>query len=242
MWADELVGQLQESFQAQADPVRAEAMGAYMKGAAPFLGVGATERRRLLKAAWRILPEPSADDVVVASGALRALPEREFHYAGAEVLGRWRRLLRASSLNAEIRDAVLTVPWWDTVDLLGTAVINPMVAMHPALVGVMWQWNGEADQWLIRASIQHQRGSKDPDLDLLFALCAVHTSDQRFFVAKAIGWALRDAARHDAAAVQRFAVAHPELSAVAMREVRRGIERACKNQGSEPSSDAREDR
>jgi 3-methyladenine DNA glycosylase AlkD len=101
-----------------------------------------------------------------------------------------------------------------------------MVSARPELIDVVWRWNGAGDQWLVRASIQHQRGVKAPDLELLFALCDPHTADRRFFVAKAIGWALRDATRQDADAVARFIARHPELPPVALREARRGIARA----------------
>lgn len=226
VWSDDIVTRLSEVYAEHADPGRATAMRAYMKDVAPFCGIPADDRRRLMRAVWRQLPAPEESDAVAGAAALRALPEREFHYAAAETLGRWRRLLHPDRLDTDVRAALLHVPWWDTVDLLGSAVVNPMVAAHPDLVDVMWQWNADDDLWLIRASIQHQRGAKHPDIELLLALCAPHTSDRRFYVAKAIGWALRDASKHDPQAVASFVAQHPELPPVAYREARRGIDRA----------------
>jgi 3-methyladenine DNA glycosylase AlkD len=57
-------------------------------------------------------------------------------------------------------------------------------------------------------------------------MCDRYATDREFFIAKAIGWALRDVTRWDAPAVQRFVDSHPDLSAVARREARRGLERA----------------
>ncbi|MCB0915814.1 MAG: DNA alkylation repair protein [Actinobacteria bacterium] len=225
MWQQEMVVRLRQAYEAAADPDRAEAMSAYLKGVAPFLGIGAGDRRRMMRQVWRELPTPTAQEAVAGAADLRALEFREYHYVGAETLGRWHRKLDPALLNTEIRAALLHVPWWDSVDLLGSAVINPMTAEHPETLDVMWEWNSAADQWLIRASIQHQRGRKAPDLDLLFALCEPHTADRRFFVAKAIGWALRDATRIDVGAVEDFVAAHPELPPVAAREARRGIAR-----------------
>ncbi len=92
----------------------------------------------------------------------------------------------------------------------------------------MWRWLDSGDRWLIRAAIQHQRGLKGhTDLDRLFAMCDRFAADREFFIAKAIGWALRDVTRWDAPAVQRFVDAHPDLSTVARREALRGLSRAA---------------
>jgi 3-methyladenine DNA glycosylase AlkD len=78
---------------------------------------------------------------------------------------------------------------------------------------------------LNRAAIQHQRGWKqDTDIPFVLSICDVHSGEREFFVAKAIGWALRDIARLDARAVRNFLKTHPELSTVAVREAQRGLQ------------------
>jgi 3-methyladenine DNA glycosylase AlkD len=78
--------------------------------------------------------------------------------------------------------------------------------------------------WLNRAAIQHQRGWKhDTDVDFVLSICDAHNANREFFIAKAIGWALREVARSDAPAVRRFLRRHPNLSNVAVREARRGL-------------------
>lgn len=226
-WVDGLTSGLIGGLHEVADPERAPAMRAYMKDIGPFLGVSATDRRRVERAVWKSLGPPTRETLLAGATAVWRLPEREYQYAAGETLGRFVRLLEAADLADAVQPLLTDRPWWDTVDLLGSHVITPMVAAQPDLVTLMWQWNGTDDEWLIRASIQHQRGRRgDTDLDLLFALCAPHTGDRRFFVAKAIGWALRDAAALDAVAVSGFLEDHPELPAVARREARRGVDRA----------------
>jgi len=62
---------------------------------------------------------------------------------------------------------------------------------------------------LIRAAIQHQRGHKQStDVPRVLELCDRHWVDPEFFVAKAIGWALRDLSRLDPDAVRRFLADH----------------------------------
>ncbi len=227
MWSDgALVAAVRAAFAPLADEVRATQMQAYMKDVAPFLGIPAPDRRRAQQSVWRDLPQPTSAQLCRAAVGLRALPEREFHYAAGELTGRWVRVLEPDRLDTDVRAALLALPWWDTVDLLGSAVVTPMVRAHPHLRAVMWEWNGTDDQWLIRASIQHQRGlGPDTDVRLLLALCRPHVTDRRFFVAKGIGWALRDACRFDVAAVRGFVDEYPDLSAVARREAVKGIAR-----------------
>jgi 3-methyladenine DNA glycosylase AlkD len=205
----------------------ATAMTAYMKDVAPFLGVKTPERRNALKAAWRALPPLDASAVADVAHRLWALPEREYQYAACDLLARYQRDLPSDVLADPVQDLLTTTPWWDTVDALGSAIVTPLVVRHPGLVPVMWSWWESGDRWLVRAAIQHQRGLRErTDLDRLFAMCDGYAADREFFIAKAIGWALRDASAGAPQRVQEFVDAHPDLSAVARREAVRGLARS----------------
>ena len=83
----------------------------------------------------------------------------------------------------------------------------------------MNQWNKSENIWLIRAAIQHQRGrGTETDIPLLLRYCHDHADDHTFWVAKAIGWALRDLAYYDRPTVTKFLNQHPGLDRVAVRE------------------------
>jgi 3-methyladenine DNA glycosylase AlkD len=45
-----------------------------------------------------------------------------------------------------------------------------------------------------------------------------HSAESEFFIAKAIGWALRDLSRVNNSEVKKFLAHHPELDKVAVRE------------------------
>jgi 3-methyladenine DNA glycosylase AlkD len=202
-------------------------MAAYMKDVSPFLGVSAPDRRHALRDAWAGLPPLAPDDVADACRELWALPEREFQYAACDLIARHARRLLGGFLDDPIQDLLTTKPWWDTVDALGTAAITLLVDRHPEQVALMWAWLDSGDRWLIRAAIQHQRGLREgTDLDRLFAMCDRFAADREFFIAKAVGWALRDATGWAAPAVRDFVDGHPTLSAVARREATRGLARA----------------
>jgi 3-methyladenine DNA glycosylase AlkD len=224
-WVDSTVGAL-EPLAGTADPV---AMRAYLKDIAPFLGVQAPVRRAAQRAAWAGLPPLSPKDVAAASHSLWALPEREYQYAACDLIGRHARTLAGDFVHHPVQELLTTKPWWDTVDSLGTVAVTPLVARNPDVVFLMWAWLDSGDRWLIRAAIQHQRGLKErTDLDRLFAMCDRFAADREFFIAKAIGWALRDATRWDPRAVQQFVDDHPSLSAVARREATRGLSRSAR--------------
>jgi len=219
------INQLRHAFTAVAVPADAAPMAAYMKHVAPFLGVKTDVRRRMVRQWCTQVPLTSADDVITLAHHLLAEPEREFHYAAADVTASRLKLLDASFVERHAEHLLLQHPWWDTVDLWGSDVINPLCVRHDC-TATMWRWNASGNRWLIRASIQHQRGRKrDYDVELILALCTPHITDGEFFVAKAIGWALRNMARYQPAQVRQLVAAHPQLGTIARREAWRGLER-----------------
>jgi 3-methyladenine DNA glycosylase AlkD len=224
---DSWVDALRAKFEPQVCPANAIAMRAYMKDVSRFFGLKTPERRALVKAVYSQQPPLTPMIARELALALWEEPEREMQYAACDILARYERHLPASFLTDPVAELVVTNPWWDTVDTLGTAVINPLTLRFPELVDVMWQWNSSGDRWLVRASIQHQRGRKaDTNVDLLFDLCEPHVSDPEFFIAKAIGWALRDTSRWFPMEVTEFVDRHSDLSTVARREALRGLQRA----------------
>jgi 3-methyladenine DNA glycosylase AlkD len=234
-WATAVVEAAEAALVPHADAERADAMRAYMKDVAPFLGVPAPIRREAVRPAWKALgPPPSLDDLVAAAEALVARPEREYAYAAADLLELHRRRCPTSFLADPVERLLLTTPWWDTVDLLGSVVVSPLARRDPmGARPIVLRWSASGDRWLVRAAIQHQRGWRTAtDTGFVIALCDDHADDPEFFVQKAIGWALRDVARFDAEAVCRFLRAHPGLSRTAAREAEKGLARAERGGGS----------
>lgn len=208
-----------------ADAEHARAQQAYMKDVAPFLGMYTADRRAALRAAGRGLPPLDEGGLAQYARRMWARREREYQYCACDLLARQQRVLSAAFVRDPLERLLTTKPWWDTVDALG-AVITPVVARNPELVDLMWQWLRSDDRWLVRAAIGHQRGRKtDTDLALLYAMCDRVADDREFFVAKAVGWVLRDAAALDPDGVAAFLDAHPALPTVARREAVRGLAR-----------------
>ena len=226
MSADDWVAAVRAALEPLAQPADAPAMSAYMRNVAPVLGIRSPDRRRAVLRAVRGRPTPSVESLREIALNLWAEPEREFHYAACDVLARFSTQLDESFLVHPTERLLTTAPWWDTVDSLGTAVVSQLTARFPSSITVMWRWCRSDDRWLIRAAIQHQRGRREgTDIDLLTSMCALHAQDREFFVAKAIGWALRDASRWYPGDVRKFLDTHAGLTPVARREAERGLAR-----------------
>ena len=150
------------------------------------------------------LPKPAEADLRDVAVGVWSLPEREFQYFGLDYLRRHVRVGKAGFLTTA-EHLIVTRSWWDTVDSLAAHVVGPLVRAHPALVPVMDRWITDANLWRVRTALLHQLLAKQAtDADRLFDYCRTQAGHPDFFVRKAIGWALRDYAKTDPAAVRAF--------------------------------------
>ena len=224
-WPEEVIARIVRAFHNQGDPERAIGAERYMKNVAPFLGIGADDRRRILRAALVGTSPPTSDELGETALRLMGLTEREYHYAAYDLVERYVQVADEQFLARWVELLLTTKPWWDTVDGLGNAAVGPLGRRYD-IDDVIDRWSESGDTWLIRAAIQHQRGWKqDTNVDRVLSLCDRHWCEPEFFVAKAIGWALRDLARLNPGVVRRFLADHPEPNRVAIREAQRGLSR-----------------
>jgi len=186
-----------------ADMSRALAMRAYMRGQFDFLGIGTPARRAAIKPLLASLREAPPADLLALADALWALPEREYQYAACDLLAaRWRELeaRHVPQLIALARRK----SWWDTVDALAGVVGDVLRGTHDGMDEALL----DQDFWVRRVALLHQlgwRGATDAPRLYRYALALGH--EQEFFIQKAIGWALRDYARHAPADVRDFLAA-----------------------------------
>ncbi len=193
-------------------------MQRYMKDIAPFLGIRTPIRREALKSIYKKAPEPTSEQLGKTARSLWKMDEREYQYAACDLLSTFKTHLNKDFLIKHGEYLLTYKPWWDTVDSLGNAVVSPLTVRFN-LLPLMNKWNKSDDIWLVRAAIQHQRGRKtETDISLLLRYCHDHADDHTFWVAKAIGWALRDLAYFDRPSVTKFLKEHPGLDRVAVRE------------------------
>ncbi|MCK9517678.1 MAG: DNA alkylation repair protein [Dehalococcoidia bacterium] len=218
-WAQGTVQGLVQAFEPERDSTRAVGMRKYMREQFPFLGIPTTKRRRLQKTALKGTSPPEPAELLNAARQLWDLDEREYQYAGTELLIRYERVLPANALPS-IEKLITTKVWWDTVDGLASRVVGPMVQRYPELVSRMEAWAASENTWLARSAILHQLLQKErTDEERLFRYCLQRAGDREFFIRKAIGWALREYSKTAPEAVRGFVAEHEhELSPLSRRE------------------------
>ena len=217
----QVLSEVQGRLPALGDKKVAFGAQAYMKDIAPFLGVKTPERRRLFKEIYRELPVPTSKELGETARGLWKLREREYHYAACDLIDFFIESADKNFLKDYVEYLITQKSWWDTVDTLGSVAISPLTIKYPS-ISLMRSWNKSSNMWLNRAAIQHQRGRKtNTDIPLLLEFLNTHASESEFFIAKAIGWALRDLSRVNNSEVKKFLKAHPELNRVAVREAQK---------------------
>lgn len=224
----EFVAGLVFALKKKANAKRAREMSAYMRNLFPFLGVNAPERTVILRVVSSDFEKPNQNQIVKTMRMLWDMPEREFHIIATEFLNKNKKQLSKSFVTTHAKYFITHNSWWDSVDSLRPA-IGMLVAQNPELNEVMYEWIDSDNKWLVRSAIIHQLLQKqNTDPVKLFLLCERRQSDNEFFIAKAIGWALRDFSYVDAIAVERFVRSHPDLTPIAKREALRAINRKAK--------------
>lgn len=225
----DLVRTVRSTLAAAGDPARAQGQQRYMKSTLPYHGLTTPQLRALLRPifadpAYRITDRPAWDATVRAlwDGATH----REQRYAATALAGHrhYRQWQDRDTLEL-YRHLIVTGAWWDHVDDIAAHLVGPILrADHPGVAPVMRRWAGAEDLWLRRTAILCQLGAKtETDTTLLEACITVNLVDSRyggeFFIRKAVGWALRDYARTDAAWVRDFLTRHDaRLSPLSRRE------------------------
>ncbi len=216
----ELIEAVRAALRGAAQPELAGPMQAYMRSAAPFLGVRVPMMRTITRAEAKLRPfTTSADLIDTVLRLWREADYREERYAAIALLDTpAARRLRNPAVLPALRELIVTGAWWDYVDELanraGDLLLGWPAEVRPALL----TWTRSEDRWLRRASIICQLGMRDrTDVELLTTAIQSAIGDSDFFLRKAIGWALRDYARTNPAWVRSFAGTR-ELSPLSRRE------------------------
>jgi 3-methyladenine DNA glycosylase AlkD len=218
-----MIAQILETFRANANADKAVAMAAYMKNHFQFLGIPSPLRRELSKSFLKELcQKPNTDWPFVHSCFEQ--PEREFQYLALDYLHRHIKHTDPSDV-AIVEGLITHKSWWDSVDGLDQ-IIAAMVLRQPALKNShIRPWMRSPNLWLRRVAINHQLGFKlNTDTQLLAESILANVGSTEFFINKAIGWCLRDYARHNPAWVRQFIDTHEQqLSKLSIREARKHL-------------------
>jgi 3-methyladenine DNA glycosylase AlkD len=225
----QILTSISEQLHSSADPVKARGMSGYMRNQFEFLGIATPLRRNTVNNTLKRYSDPSEPEVIELARALHKLPEREFQHAGVDALLYHRKLIGPAFIGEPAEFFVTHKSWWDSVDALNP-LIRRLVQTHAECVPVMHEWITSENRWIARSAITHQLTLKEhTDTERLAQFCSLRARDTEFFIAKAIGWALRDYSHSHPQWVQHFVDTHPQLSPLARREALKVIVRKSRS-------------
>lgn len=224
-----LIEAMRAALHARADAERAPQMQRYMKSEMPFLGVPSPEVKRAYREVFAAHPLPDRDawhDTVLAM-FLGATHREEWYCAVALAEHRaYRAYARERDSLALYETLIVLGAWWDVVDAVASHHLGGLHEAHPErMARQMRAWATDEVMWKRRAAILSQLGRKEQtDLALLYDCIEPNLADREFFIRKAIGWALRQVAWHDADEVVRYVEVHRErLSPLSKREALKNV-------------------
>jgi 3-methyladenine DNA glycosylase AlkD len=111
--------------------------------------------------------------------------------------------------------------WWDTVDALAGIIGDILLPAHDFMDAAL----RDDHLWVRRIALLHQLGWRQhTDTVRLFSYVLACAHEKAFFIQKAIGWALRDYARHAPDAVRAFTQQQKErLAPLSFREANKHL-------------------
>ncbi|MEZ5184607.1 MAG: DNA alkylation repair protein [Candidatus Nanopelagicales bacterium] len=211
----DLVEDVRHALRNYADPQKAPGMQAYMKSDMPFLGVQKAARTKALRPVFAATGYDHDTLVEAATGLWDGAEYREERYAALALLRvpRYRRMITPVD-EPLLRHLITTGAWWDLVDEVATKLVGPLREGLDIRA-----WAHDDNIWIRRAAIICQVGHKGraTDRDLLAEVIEANLGDRTFWIAKAIGWALRDYAYAEPLWVSGFVADH-ELAPLSARE------------------------
>ena len=223
------VGEVRSALEPLANAQAAEKMQAYLRDQFAFLGVSTIPRRKVTADALRLLDPHNSAEVLGAAHALWQLPQREYQHVGVDLLSKYRKLLSGKDV-PELLSLAREKSWWDSVDGLAGVVghvVKTELKKDKNVQSVMDEALRHENLWTRRIAMIHQVGRRlETDEARLFSYAQALAPETDFFIRKAIGWALRDYARHKPAEVRGFlARMEGTLSPLSMREAGKHLEK-----------------
>ncbi len=227
------VEQLRRELATLADPERAAGEKAYLKSPLKFYGVGVPALRRI-SSRWS--KPHRAEPVDIVARLAGRLWETEWHEEKSLAImllaARGKQLTRADLPLIERMMGEATT--WAHLDEIALRLAGALIDNDPETLAALPRWAMSENFWVRRAAIlaqipQFRRGEGDLEL---FARLAVPMFDEgegwskeeRFFIRKAIGWALRELSKAQPEWVADFAETHrTEMAGLSYREATRNL-------------------
>ncbi|MEA3423681.1 MAG: DNA alkylation repair protein [Bacillota bacterium] len=204
------------SFYENRNYEKANGMKAYMKNQFDFLGIQKVQRSFLQK---EFINDAKKTKVIDWNFVFKLwnLPEREFQYLAMDYIVLFKDGFLKEDIGY-IKKLIIEKSWWDTVDLLSSKMVGALCTKYPELMDDMLEWSECDNMWLKRSSILFQLKYKEKTNDELLEMIILNNNeDNEFFIAKAIGWILREYSKTNPKWVKKF-IEDNNLQKLSIRE------------------------
>lgn len=218
----EFAGLVAETLEAKGSQERAVQQQAYMRHQFAYYGLTAPQwlaiSRELFEQHGTFTGKKLEQFIVHCY----ASEYREMHYIGIEMMQK-RLHEQSESWIRVFETCIQTASWWDSVDWLAKLTGMHFKRFPHLQEPYASKWIESDHIWLQRVAIIHQLLWKhDTDVSLLFRMIRRRADSKEFFIQKAGGWALRQHAKTDPQAVQKF-LSTCKLSSLTIREANKQL-------------------
>jgi|LGOV01.1.fsa_nt_gb 3-methyladenine DNA glycosylase AlkD len=205
-------------FKKNRDYELALSMGKYMRNNFKFLGINATERRKISKKFIKEYGDFEIVNIKEDIVDIWNLEEREFQYIYLDFLKKKKKYLTVNDLLI-IEYIITNKSWWDTVDMIASHLVGEIFKNNKDVIDkYQKKWQESGNIWLQRALIIYQLNYKEnTDKERLFQIIRNNLNTNEFFIDKAIGWALRQYSKTNKEEVIKF-IKNTNLSKLSVRE------------------------
>ena len=173
-----------------------------------FYNVGTGRMRALARTIFKANRDRwTAADALAFADTLIEDPYLETKSVGIEVLALYRHTLTMPMLATFKRWLARNRSSnWATTDAICGFLIGPLLVRHPGRAERLRSWARHPNMWVRRASVVGliPLARKGVALDVLYANARLLHRDDEDLIQKAVGWALREAGKADAARLERY--------------------------------------
>ena len=195
-------------------------MKSYLKHRFDLYGIRAPQRKQFFKGFWANHKEELKANWQDITTWMWDQDYRDYHYLAMDIIGNIEKTLSKEDLPL-IEKFIVNHSWWDTVDFLASHGVGQILKHDETFqMEIADRYMKSDNMWLQRTAIVFQLFyKKATNQDLLFAVIDETLGSKEFFINKATGWALRQYAKTDPAAVRQYVdLQRPKLSGLTLRE------------------------
>jgi len=191
---------------------------------------------RLLRRAWsKRLKHFDSEEMLTFALKLQQIDASFHRFIAQELVHHHKPAMSALDTNW-LRQFGTGMSTWDAVDVFASYLSGPAWREGQTTDTEIKRWAKSDDLWWRRAALvstvplnNKARGGKG-DTPRTLMICEMLIDDREDMVVKAMSWALRELAKRDPAAVQRFATQHKNrLASRVIREVSNKLTTGKKN-------------